>query len=52
VGEKVAVGDDGAARGLRRTEVNGVPVVEDAPVLGIALSEARDGMVWVLVNPQ
>jgi hypothetical protein len=52
VGEKLAVGDDGAARGLRRTEVNGVPVVEDAPVLGIALSEAQDGMVWVLVNPQ
>lgn len=52
VGEKLAVGDDGAARGLRRTNVNGIPVVEDAPVLGIALSEARDGMVWVLVNPQ
>ncbi|QLQ04732.1 MAG: hypothetical protein HZY76_00555 [Anaerolineae bacterium] len=27
-------------------------IVEDAPVLGIALSEAQDGMVWVLVNPQ
>lgn len=52
VGEKLAVGDDSAARGLRRAVVNGIPVVEDAPVLGIALSEARDGLVWVLVNPQ
>ncbi len=52
VGQKLTIGDDGAARSLRRTEVNGVPVVEDAPVLGIALSEVQDGMVWVLVNPQ
>ncbi len=52
VGEKLTVGDDGAARGLRRTELNGIPLVEDAPVLGIALSEAQDGRVWVLVNPQ
>lgn len=52
VGQRLTIGDDGAARSLRRTEVNGIPVVEDAPILGIALSDVQDGMVWVLVNPQ
>ena len=51
-GEKLTVDDNGNARGLRKTEVNGFPVAEDAPVLGIALSESQDGLVWVLVNPQ
>jgi hypothetical protein len=27
-------------------------VSEGAPVLGIALAPAEDGLVWVLVNPQ
>ena len=51
-GAKLTIDDNGGARGLRKTEVNGVPIAEDAPVLGIALSESQDGMVWVLVNPQ
>ncbi len=51
-GEKLAVGEDGNARRVRKIEVGGVPVAEDAPVLGIALSEPQDGRVWVLVNPQ
>ena len=51
-GAKLTVDEGGNARGLRKTEVNGVRVAEDAPVLGIALSESQDSLVWVLVNPQ
>ena len=51
VGEKLTIAAGGAVRGLRRIEVGGVPMAEDAPVLGIALSEPQDGRVWVLVNP-
>ncbi len=51
-GERLTVDADGNARGLRKTEVNGVPVAEDAPVLGIALSAPANGLVWVLINPQ
>ena len=51
-GEKLTIDDHGHARGLRKTEVNGVRVVEDAPMIGIALSQSQDGLVWVLVNPQ
>jgi hypothetical protein len=52
VGQRLTIGDDGAARSLRRTEINGIPVIEDAPLLGIALSQPENGLVWVLVNPQ
>jgi hypothetical protein len=51
-GTRLTIDESGNARGLRRTEVNGVPVAEDSAVLGIALNESQDGMVWVLVNPQ
>jgi hypothetical protein len=51
-GVKLTVDDDGLVRNLRRTEVNGVSLAEDAPVLGIALSALESGFVWVLVNPQ
>ena len=27
-------------------------VTEGAPVIGVALEAARDGLVWVFVNPQ
>ena len=26
--------------------------LESAPVIGVALEPARDGLVWVLINPQ
>jgi hypothetical protein len=29
-----------------------MPVAEGAPVLGVALEPAQDGLVWALVNPQ
>lgn len=51
-GEKLTIDAGGAVRSVRKIEVAGVPVAEDAPVLGIALSEPHDGLVWVLVNPQ
>ncbi len=41
-GEKLTVDDNGDVRGLRKTEVNGIPVAEDAPVLGIALRKGQD----------
>ena len=49
---RLTVDESRQMRGLRRTEVNGVPVAEDAAVLGLALDESQDGLVWVLVNVQ
>lgn len=39
-----------ALRPLATRTVDGMEVSEGAPVLGIALEPARDGLVWVLVN--
>ncbi len=52
-GSRLAVDENGRARTLQTTEVNGIEVAESAPTIGIALDEAAaDGLVWVLVNPQ
>jgi hypothetical protein len=42
----------GTARALRTVQVEGVSVDEGGPALGVALEPVKDGMVWVLVNPQ
>jgi hypothetical protein len=51
-GERVTAGADGAVRPLATRTVDGMVVSEGAPALGIALEPAKDGLVWVLVNPQ
>jgi len=42
----------GYARSLRTVEVQGVLLAESAPVIGVAMETATDGLVWVMVNPQ
>ncbi len=42
----------GRARTLRSVEVEGITLDERGPTVGVALDAARDGLVWVLVNPQ
>jgi len=42
----------GHARALRTVQVEGVRVDESGPTLGVALEAPKDGLVWVLVNPQ
>jgi hypothetical protein len=51
-GARVTSAADGAVRPLATRTVDGMVVSEGAPVLGIALEPAQDGLVWVLVNPQ
>lgn len=52
-GARVAVAEDGLARALRTTVVEGVTLSESAPLIGIALDAPdAEGLVWVLVNPQ
>jgi len=52
-GARVAVAEDGLARSLRTTVVEGVTLSERAPLIGIALDAPdAEGLVWVLVNPQ
>ena len=52
-GQRLTVSDTpGHARALRTVQVEGVKVDETGPTLGVALEAAKDGMVWVLVNPQ
>ena len=52
-GARLTVGTDGQARALKTVVVDGVPLSESAPILGIALDEPdTQGLVWVLVNPQ
>lgn len=41
-----------AVRPLAARTIDGMVVSEGALVLGIALEPARDGLVWVLVNPR
>ena len=57
LGDRVTVDATGGVRALAAFQVQRVDgaladMLETAPVLGIALEEARDGAVWVLVNPQ
>jgi hypothetical protein len=42
----------GQARALQSKLIEGMMVTEGAPVIGAALEAAKDGLVWVLVNPQ
>lgn len=51
-GARVTAAANGAVRPLATRTVDGMVISEGAPVLGIALEPARDGLVWVLVNPQ
>lgn len=56
LGDRVTVADSRGVRTLStfqvtRTDGGIAAVVEAAPVLGMALEDARDGQVWVLVNP-
>jgi len=53
-GQRLTVADtSGHARALRTVEIEGVEVDESGPMLGTALDAAdKNGMVWVLVNPQ
>ncbi len=52
-GQRLTVAETpGHARVLRTVQVEGVKVDESGPTLGVALEAAKDGLVWVLVNPQ
>ena len=51
-GARLTVGSDGRVRSLQTRTVEGMVVTEGAPVVGVALEAAKDGLVWVLVNPQ
>ena len=51
-GARVTIAADGRVRPLQTRTVAGMLVAEGAPVLGVTLGEAQDGLVWVLVNPQ
>lgn len=42
----------GQARALQSKVIEGMMVTEGASVIGVALEAPRDGLVWVLVNPQ
>ena len=42
----------GHARALQSKIIEGMMVTEGASVIGAALEAPRDGLVWVLVNPQ
>ncbi|MCB0201178.1 MAG: hypothetical protein KDI03_13995 [Anaerolineae bacterium] len=52
VGQRVTADDTGEVRAMRRVEVEGVTLDEGGPSLGMVLDIAKDGLVWVLVNPQ
>jgi hypothetical protein len=51
-GMRLAMAVDGAVRPLQTRTVEGMVVSEGAAVIGTALDAAKDGLVWVLVNPQ
>jgi hypothetical protein len=55
MGDKLAVNDAGAATSLKTVEIEGVELTESAPTIGLALEsleESKNGLIWVLVNPQ
>jgi hypothetical protein len=52
-GQRLTAGDGGSVRALQSRTVEGMLVTEGAPVIGVALeAPTKDGLVWVLVNPQ
>ena len=52
-GQRLAVADTpGHARAMRTVQVEGIRVDESGPTLGVALEAPKNGLVWVLVNPQ
>ena len=51
-GTRLTAGADGSVRPLQTRTVDGMVVTEGAPVIGVALEAAKNGLVWVLVNPQ
>lgn len=52
LGDLTTVDNTGRARAMRWITVEGVTLDEGGSSLGKALDAAKDGMVWVLVNPQ
>ena len=51
-GTRLTSAVDGSVQALQTRTVEGMLVTEGAPVVGVALEAARDGLIWVLVNPQ
>ncbi|MGB3216193.1 MAG: hypothetical protein WBD79_02225 [Anaerolineae bacterium] len=52
-GTRLTVAANGSVRPLQTRTVDGMIVTEGAPVIGVALEAPdKDGLVWVLVNPQ
>ncbi len=51
-GQRLTAGDGGSVRALQSRTIEGMVVTEGAPVIGVALEAAKDGLVWVMVNPQ
>ena len=51
-GQRLTVGANGAVRALQTRTVDGMVVSEGAPTIGVALQEAKEGLIWVLVSPQ
>ena len=51
LGQRVTVDDAGSVRAMRRVMVEGVTLDEGGSSLGNALDAAKDGLIWVLVNP-
>jgi hypothetical protein len=55
MGDKLSVNNSGAARSLQTRVLDGMTIAESAPTIGIALESLaidKDGLIWVLVNPQ
>lgn len=51
-GQRLTVSSQpGHARALRTVQVEGITLNEGGPTLGVALEAAKDGLVWVMVNP-
>ena len=51
-GTRLTAAVDGSVRPLLTRAFEGMVVAEGAPVIGVALEAAGDGLIWVLVNPQ
>jgi hypothetical protein len=52
-GSRLTAAEGGTVRSMQTRTVGGMIVTEGAPVIGIALEAPdKDGLVWVLVNPQ
>ncbi len=51
-GTRLTAAADGQVRPLQTRTIEGMLVIEGAPVLGVALEAVNEGLVWVLVNPQ